>query len=129
MSVISAEKFINKSCKEVEIPGFEKGETITVLLRRTSLMTLAASGKIPNGLMDKVTQLFSGKTPTGNEAGEVALKEMDQIGKIMDIFCGACMVEPKYEEVKDFMTDDQKNAIFGWSQTGIVDLGPTDSES
>ena len=130
MSVISAEQFINRSCQEVEIHGFQEGETITVLLKRTSLMSLASSGKIPNPLMSKVVQLFNGKDAAGNpqSASDMALKEMGDVGKIMDILCEACMVSPRYEEIKEYMTDDQRSDIFGWSQTGVVDLAPTDPQ-
>ena len=128
MSPVSAEQFISQACSVEEIPGFKPGTTIQVMLKPVSLTTLAASGKIPNPLMAKVMELFNESGKQGSTEN-VLTKEMDSLGKIMDVMCGACMLQPAYNEVKDYMTDEQKMAIFGWSQTGVMDLGPTDSES
>lgn len=130
MAALNAEQFIQRGCIEIEIPGFVPGELLTILVRRASLTSLASSGKIPNVLMSKVMTLFEGKDEAGNKVGvgELATKEMDNVGKIMDIMCEACMIQPKYSEVRDYMTDDQKSVIFGWSQSGVTDLSPTDNE-
>lgn len=44
--------------QEVELPGFGDGKPWRVRLRRVSLLGLAHTGKIPNGLMAAVSDLY-----------------------------------------------------------------------
>lgn len=129
---ITAEEFIKLSSQEVEISGFTKGEKIKVLLKDVSLTSMMVDGRIPNDLVKTVEELFSGKKPTIEEAQEVAKNfDSDKIREmmsLMDVVCKEAMVQPKYDEVKNYMTDEQKNDIFTWTQRGIEELKPFDEE-
>ena len=127
---IKATDFINLGSQEVEVPGFPGSDkTITFRLKKVSAMGLMVSGKIPNALMSTVLNVFKGKSKEEVEElrdnPEDILQE-DEIGKIdfsemamlIDTVCSSSMIEPKYEEVKDYMTDEQKQFIFGWAYEG-----------
>lgn len=123
--ITSIEEFRNQSQPLVDIVGFEPGQYITVRLKRISLMALCKTGKIPNSLLQKSTELFTGKR--GDKQVDEAkvlenLGELDGINQIIDTVCEAAMIEPKFEDVKEFLTDEQKTEIFQWTQGGIKAL-------
>lgn len=124
--VTSIEEFRNQSQPLVDIAGFEPGQYITVRLRRISLMALCKSGKIPNSLLQKSTELFTGPKGKGQKPDEAKILEnigeLDGINQIIDTVCEAAMIEPKFEDVKEFLTDEQKTEIFQWTQGGIKAL-------
>lgn len=128
MAIITAEQFKQKAFNEVQIPGFEQGETITVCLRRVSVLGLASSGKIPNALQATVNKLFASDSSNAKEVSQTSLSNFNEMGQLLDIIAREAMVSPTFDEVGEYLTDDQKNAIFGYSQTGIVSLTPIATE-
>lgn len=129
---ITAEEFIKLSSQEVEISGFTKGEKIKVLLKDVSLTSMMIDGRVPNELVQTVEDVFAGSTPTVEEAQKVAKNfDSDKIREmmsLMDVVCREAMVQPKYDEVKNYMTDEQKNDIFAWTQRGVQELKPSVKE-
>lgn len=101
--------------KEVELPGWED-ETFVAKLQRASLLGLATKGKIPNQLMTIAQQLFTQSVNT-------AKTSMKDISEVVDIVVKECLVEPSFDEIKDYLTDEQKYAIFSYSQQGLKGLG------
>lgn len=121
--VTSIEEFKNLSQPLVDIVGFEPGQYLTVRLKRISLMVLCKTGKIPNSLLQKSTELFTGKKDKVDESKILEnISELEGINQIIDTVCEAAMVEPKFEDVKDYLTDEQKTEIFQWTQGGIKSL-------
>lgn len=121
--ITSASEWRERSQPLVDIQGFEPGEYLTVRLRSVSLLTLVKTGKIPNSLLEEATKLFSGAKNKEGKIDEVAilnkLNDTDGITKIIDTVVESAMVEPTYDEVRDFITDAQKMEIFNWTQGGI----------
>lgn len=102
---------------EVELPGFIDRETISVRLRRPSLMLMAAEGKIPNSLLASVEDLFE-----HGEKNKVSLKER---GEIFRMVAMASLVEPSWEDLQNAgvsLTDLQLLTIYNYSQTGVDTL-------
>lgn len=130
MAITSLEQFKAKAFQEVTLPGFEKGGTVTVRLRRVSILGLASSGKIPNSLMGTVKKLFDGtKRGVSTESAAVsALDNLTEMSRLLEVIAEQALIEPKYSEIRDLLTDDQKNAIFEYSQEGITALAPSDSK-
>lgn len=124
--VVSIEELKKQSQPLVDIIGFEPGQFITLRLKRISLLAMCKSGKIPNTLLQKVTELFGGAKNDGKQASESAIlsnvDDMESINKIIDVICEESMVEPKFSEVNEFLTDEQKMEIFQWTQGGIKSL-------
>lgn len=101
---------------EIELPGFTAGETISVRLRRPSLMLLAAEGKIPNALLasSKTFLKKAKKAPFTQRTGE-----------IFRIVAMASLVSPSWEELQSAglnLTDLQLLYIYNFSQTGVDTL-------
>ena len=115
--VTSIEKIRAMAVKEVEISGFEVGEFITLQLKGIGLTSLVASGKIPNQLLGTAIELFEGKKKDKEDK-----KQNEQISEtiqMIDIICESVMVEPKFEDVKEYLTDNQKMEIFTFAQGGV----------
>lgn len=129
-NIISVEEFKNRAFNVIPIPGFKEGdEPIFVQIRATGVMSLIANGKIPNTLLGKVTELFgggekvekdnatvSGITEEQKQAALAKLSKTDtgiaDMAELLQVFASASLVQPKYEDIKDYMTDEQLMAIF-----------------
>lgn len=110
----------------VELPGFTDGTTFVARLKRPSMLALAKSGKIPNNLLGAANKLFIGVgnvlNSSNNKNNEDALSELFDI---IEVICEECFVEPSYKELKDNgieLTDQQKLAIFTYTQRGVKSL-------
>lgn len=126
MAITSFEEFKNKAQSIIDLPGFEPGETVTVKVKKVSLLGLASSGKIPNSLMGVVSKLFNsaGNAPEA-EAMKSNIVEMTQL---MSLIAKNALVEPSYEKVKEYLTDDQLSGIFDYAMGGIKQVTPIDGE-
>ncbi len=104
---------------EVELPGFKDGETITVCLRRPSLLSLAESGKIPNPLLAAASELFCSGI---KEDGKSSIKEL---GELFQIIAKASLVSPSYDEFAGAgvpLTDSQLLYIYNYVRNGVDSL-------
>lgn len=121
MAIISAEQFRNKAVSIIPIPGFDKGETFDIKVKKLSIVGLMSSGKIPNSLMQVVKNAFAGiKSSTAEDDAEASIMDKaGEIGKLLDIVCTEAMLEPTFAEVKDVMNDAQKLAVFQFTQGGV----------
>lgn len=107
----------------VELPPFAVGQPFVARLRRPSLMGLVNEGKIPNTLLRTAMKMFE----EGTDGEEMMENEetLDSMMNVMDILCSACLIAPTFEEIKNSgvqLTDEQRMAIFNYSQTGVVAL-------
>lgn len=103
--------------EEVALPGW-CGEEFVCVLRRPSLLALAARGAITNPLMKTARRLFyAGVSPdSGNLAEE---------GRILTEIASAALVKPSFAELEACgieLTDEQLIAIFQYTQTGAKAL-------
>jgi hypothetical protein len=116
---INIDDFRNKALKEIDIPGFFDGdEPIKIKVKKPSMMAMMAQGKIPNTLMDAATQLTGENKNIKPENINLNDDSLQEIGKLMELYCIACMVEPTYEDIKDIMTDEQITKIFEFATGG-----------
>lgn len=118
MAFLSGEKLTELAQgTKIELPGFAAEETISVRLRRPSLMLLAAEGKIPNTLLASVEDLFE-----KGDKNTVSFKERAEIFRIVAM---ASLVSPSWEELQNSgvnLTDLQLLYIYNFSQTGVDTL-------
>ena len=98
--------------KTVELPPFEDGTKFVAKLRRLSLLGLCKSGKIPNPLLGAALEIYEGRQKA----------DIKQYAEILDIICELVMVEPKYEDIKDILSDQQKYEISLYAQSGVSGL-------
>lgn len=127
--ITSISEWKERSQPLVDIQGFEPGEYFTVRLRSVSLLALCKTGKIPNALLEEATKLFTGAGGTAGDNSQIDeatilanLNDTDGIMQIIDTVVESAMVEPTYNEVRDFITDAQKMEIFQWTQGGVESL-------
>ena len=115
--IISAESFMKKATRVIEIPGFEPGEVFAVRVKNVGVFSMIIGGKLPNTLLKMATQLF----PDTNSSDSLqqstdkllddpeALKAMSQM---MRAVAKEALIEPKYEDIAEGITDEQIQSIF-----------------
>ena len=124
MSVISAEQFKNKATRVIQIPGFEPGEQIEVRIKPVSMMAMMTNGRLPNELKGVASELFKSGM-NGNEPDEdYSMEQIQLMTQLIDKLCEDCLVEPVFNDIKDYLTDEQKTAIFTASQGVIQAVKP-----
>ena len=124
MATITAEQFRNKAVSIIPIPGFDKHETFDIKVKKLSIVGLMSSGKIPNSLMQVVKDAFAGIKSNANpeDAESSIMDKAGDIGKLLDIVCEEAMLEPRFEDIKDVMNDEQKLAVFQFTQGGVEEV-------
>lgn len=116
--VLSADEFKARATVVIEIPDFDGKGTISIRVRRPQIMRLITSGKLPNPLLPTATRLLRNeKLSNANDDDLVA-----EAIKGIEIYCRACMVEPSFEQVEAYLTDEQMLAIFNWAISGAQEL-------
>lgn len=106
----------------VQLPDFAEGRPFVARLGRPSILDLATSGQIPNGLLTTANELFAGKGV--NPKNPAALSELK---KLIDVLCTACFLEPTYAEIQSSgvkLTDEQMMFVFQYTQRGVKALEP-----
>ena len=129
-NIITADAFRQRAFRVIYIPGFSEGdEPIAIQIKSTGIMNMLANGKVPNTLLGKVTELFEANSsiqkdsvPSSaitEEQKSEALKKLSNadsgfqdMAELLKVFAANSMVQPSYEEVKDYMTDEQLMAVF-----------------
>lgn len=101
---------------EIEVSGWETGVPFICKLKRVSLIGLVSSGSVPNPLLPPVMALFDGNS---EKIEKINAKEMSDI---IELFCKNTMVEPKYVDVAEYLTDVQRTEIFNYAQGGLSQL-------
>lgn len=106
----------------VPLPGwgadpFAEGETFNVKMRRPSLLGLVLAGKIPNTLLTTAKALFDGKNVMEGDGDAFR-----QVAEVIDAMLDASFVEPRFEDVKEYLTDEQRTAAFAYIQAGMRGL-------
>jgi len=98
----------------VELPSFGDDEPFVARLKRPSLLTLCKIGTIPNTLINTAQKIFEGEKH-GN------IKEYSEV---LHLIAEAALIEPKYKDVSEILTDEQLTAIFNYTQMGVMGLKP-----
>lgn len=116
--ITSIEDIKNLKAKDgevIELPGFDENTPFIARVKRPSLMELCKNGTIPNPLLGAAQHVWEGSIDKAN------IKEYSQVMlKIVEI----ALVEPKYSDIKDELTNDQIIDIFDYTQKGVVALLP-----
>ena len=85
-------------------------------LASPSLLTLCATGVIPNELLSEAQDIYEGKDM---QAGKIK-----EYSKVMIAVAEATLIEPKYEEIKDYLNSRQLISIYNYAQAGVRALIP-----
>lgn len=101
----------------VSLPGWEENCEFEAVLKRPSMLSLAAGGVIPNELLACAKKLFD-----EGMSGEIPL---DELGKILTIIAENSLVSPTLSELEESgvgLTDIQLAAIYNFAMTGVRQL-------
>lgn len=108
----------------VELPPFAEGQPFVARLKRPSILLMAKSGKIPNQLLSKAGQLFSGSGAALDSDDDNMLSDIYDIAMTI---VKASLVSPTIDEINAAgleLSDNQVMAIFNYTQGGIEALKP-----
>ena len=115
--IITAESFMKKATRVIEIPGFEPGELFSVKVKNVGVLSMIIGGKLPNSLLVMATQLFP-DTQSSDSLQENTNKLLDDpealkaMSDMMRAVVKEALVEPKYEDIAEGITDEQVQSIF-----------------
>lgn len=115
--IITAESFMKKATRVIEIPGFEPGELFSVRVKNVGVLSMIIGGKLPNSLLVMATQLFP-DTQSSDSLQENTNKLLDDpealktMSNMMRAVAKEALVEPKYEDIAEGITDEQIQSIF-----------------
>lgn len=98
----------------VELPGFDDDTPFVAKLKRPSLLALCKAGAIPNQLLGAAQEIFEGRQKSN----------IKNYADVLDVIISQALIEPAYEDVKEYLTDMQRMAIFAYTQNGIKGLLP-----
>lgn len=104
--------------RDVTISGWDGG-TVTVKLRRPSLVEMIVGDYIPNPLLATVGKLFQAN------AAELAKVNQVEQSKALHCIAGRALVEPTLEELEAAdvsLTDDQYMEIYAYVIGGAANL-------
>lgn len=110
----------------VEFPPFAENKPFVAKLKRPSMMVLMKSGKIPNALMSRAIELFSGTVE--DTTSETFYTE---VLDVIEILAEASFVEPLWKDIKEAgiqLTDEQYTFLFNYTQRGIKAVEPSNKK-
>lgn len=113
--VWTAERVSQAVVQVVELPGWSRDEPFVARLRRVSLRRLIQAGEIPNELLSVAHAAMTGQPPQATDP-----QQMPRFLEFLERVAKAALVEPPYDEVADYLTEDQLIAIFAWATRGVV---------
>src|SRR4030042_4287059 len=96
----------------VELPPFPNGKSFVAKLKSPSILTLCATGIIPNELLQEAQDIYEGKDM---QPGKII-----EYSKVMLAVAEATLIEPKFEDIKDYLNSRQLISIYNYAQAGVM---------
>jgi hypothetical protein len=123
-NVISFEEFKNKATTVIEIPGFSPDEKIKVRVKKPNMMSMLSQGKIPNHLTTVIYKMLGIDKKERKEKNkeEENKKLAIEAAKMYELYACICLVDPSYEEIREYLIDEQLEAIFNWATSEVKGL-------
>lgn len=99
----------------------EYGEDLplTLKIKRVSMQSMIQSGMLPNNLLAEAQSLATKKPVAQTKA---AMEKADKYINMMHEVAKEIMVEPRYDEVKEYLTEDHVAALFNIVTGGVEAL-------
>ncbi|HHD2753294.1 TPA: hypothetical protein ACOTG0_002103 [Clostridium perfringens] len=113
---------MQKGYLKYNLPGWngKEDDVFECTLKAPSILDLATKGEIPNPLIGPVVSLFRGEL----EEDMTTVEGLKRVKELTEFFCEVCLIEPKYSEVRDVLTDHQKMNIYFFATRGVKALIP-----
>ena len=106
----------------ITLPGYSSGDYINIKVRRPSLMEMAATGKIPNPLIDAAARLFTDGIDKQKDG-----ESFTELSSVMICVAKAALVEPTYKQLEEAgvsLTDQQLMFLYHYITSGVDALRP-----
>lgn len=116
--ILNIEELRKMATTIIDIPNFDNTGTVKVRVQKPRLMAMASQGEIPNHLLGVVNDMMFGR----KKGGKKKENKIEDVTKIYELYCRACLVEPSYDEFKDIITDEQMEALFDWAMGDVSQL-------
>lgn len=116
--ILSIAEMKKLSTPVIEIPGFDNESKIKVRVRKPNILTMFSQGKIPNHLLSVATTMVGGNKSNPKKDEE---ERNSEVLDMLELYCTVCLVEPTYDEFKEIITDQQKEAIFEWGMGEVAE--------
>lgn len=123
-NILSMEQLKGISQPIIQISNFDNTGTINVRVQKPKLMAMATQGKIPNHLMGVAVSMLTGKKKDVKDKEPTDIERLKRTSDTIELYCIACLVEPKYDDFKEIITDEQRLEIFNW---GLGQVNTLDS--
>lgn len=107
--------------KYITLSPFSDGTPFVVLMKKPSLISMMAGGKIPNSLLGVIQNMFS-RGKSGGSLAAAGKMEPKEMAALFELFCEASLVEPTYQQLKDAkvqLTDAQLGEIVNFGQADV----------
>lgn len=104
---------------KLKIPNFDNTGYLTVRVQQPRLMALAKEGEIPNHLLGIASEMITGQATKSTTKPKAMLEKTSQM---LELYARVCLVEPTYDEFKDYITDRQGDAIFAFAMGQVSEL-------
>ena len=136
IKIITAEEFMSKATRIINIPGFADDEIFSVKIKNVSVVSMLTNGKLPNSLLQVVKDLFSEQGTSIEDLGEEEaielLKDTEKIKELtrmMKEVAREALIEPKYEDIAEGLTDAQIQSIYNQaSGAGVKKITPSNGK-
>lgn len=134
--IITAEEFMSKATRIINIPGFADDEIFSVKIKNVSVVSMLTNGKLPNSLLQVVKDLFSEQGTSIEDLREEEaielLKDTEKIKELtrmMKEVAREALIEPKYEDIAEGLTDAQIQSIYNQaSGAGVKKITPSNGK-
>lgn len=102
----------------VELPPFPDGTPFVARVRPSGIRRLLYVGKLPNPLLQKYLQ----SSPDRENVATAGESSPTELIDIMNALCADILVEPRWEDVKEYLTEQQIDAILTYGQVNLGEL-------
>ena len=100
----------------VKLPSFPNGKEFIARLKNPSLFVLCKNGVIPNELLQEAQDIYEGKDM---QAGRIK-----EYSEVLIAVAKATLIEPKFEDIEEFLSSAQLISIYNYAQGGVRALIP-----
>ena len=131
MEVLNIQQLKEMANPVIQIPSFDNTGTINIRVQKPRLLDMARQGKIPNHLIGVANDMLLGKKKDDTKKKNKEDEALKYVGKMVELYARACLVEPTYDEFKDLMTDEQGDAIYAFAirEVSVLDSFREDGQN
>lgn len=125
LKVVSVEELKQKTEQIITLVDWDEAnnlQEINVKVKKVSLTTLIQTGVVPNSLLSQALNLKNPNRKKEKKAEDFSPEMIEASLEAMKKITEAVLVEPPFEEVKDFLSDNHFSQITAYVTGGVRSL-------